>query len=414
MESVRWQALERCVRFLESNSQIQPGGYKFTGPIPDTTVSNKELTALLDLACQIQQVQSPTFDEGERAAFMLEQFRRLGLSEVHLDAAGNALARLPGENPGRKPVVLSAHLDTVFARQPELPLKRMEDWIVGPGIGDNSLSLAALISTVNWLKKAGRTLTGDVWLAANVCEEGLGNLRGMRALVDEFGDRPLAYLILEGMGLGNIYTRGLGVSRYRIQIDTPGGHSWSNYGQPSAIHEMGRLVARLADLSLPSSPRTSLNIGVISGGTTVNSIASHASIDLDLRSVSSQTLGFIETQVITLAGNFQQTNVQVRVESIGKRDAGEISTKHPLVEIARCVIEDLGVVPKLEVGSTDANIPLSRGLPAICIGLTQGAKAHTQEEYILTEPLRNGFRQVLQLLQWIWVTDPEKRPNAGR
>ncbi len=414
MESIRWQALERYVRFLESNSQAQPEGYKFTGPIPETNVSNKDITALLDLACQIQQVQSPTFEEGERAAFMLDQFKRLGLSDVHLDAAGNALARLPGENPGRKPVILSAHLDTVFARQPELPLKRMEDWIVGPGIGDNSLSLAALISVVNWLKKAGRTLTGDVWLAANVCEEGLGNLRGMRTLVDEFGDRPLAYLIIEGMGLGNIYTRGLGVSRYRIQIDTPGGHSWSNYGQPSAIHEMGRLVARLADLSLPSSPRTSLNIGVISGGTTVNSIASHASIDLDLRSVSTQTLGFIETQVITLARNFQQANVQVHIESIGKRDAGEISIKHPLVEIARCVIEDLGVLPKLEVGSTDANIPLSRGLPAICIGLTQGAKAHTHDEYILTEPVRNGFRQVLQLLQLVWVTDPEKRPNAGR
>lgn len=413
MDSNRWQALERFVRSLESNAPHRAGGYPYLGSIPETSVSNKDLKALLDLACQIQQIQSPTFAEGERAAFLLEQFNRLGLNEAHLDGAGNALARLPGVNPGCRPVVLSAHLDTVFPRQPALPLKRMEDWIVGPGIGDNSLSLAALISIVKWFRSTGRTLYGDVWLAANVGEEGLGNLCGMRALVDAFGDRPLAYVILEGMGLGNIYTRGLGVSRYRIQIDTPGGHSWSNYGSPSAIHEMGKLVSRLAEMALPASPRTSLNVGVISGGTTVNTIASHASIDVDLRSVSSQTLSFLETQVITLANQFQQANVQVSIEPIGKRDAGEISSTHPLVQLARSVLEDLDVVPRLEIGSTDANIPLSRGLPAVCIGLTQGAKAHTPEEYILTEPVRNGFRQVLQLLQMIWVTDTA-RPSAGQ
>lgn len=402
--SGRWFALERYVRFLESMTRERKSGCEIAGVIPETEISDEALNGLLDLACRIQQVQAPTFDEGERAAFMLEQFTRLGLEDAHRDAAGNVLARLPGADPARRPVVLSAHLDTVFPRQVELPLERFPDRIVGPGIGDNSLSLAALVAGVEWLKGSRRRLDGDVWLAANVCEEGLGDLRGMRALVDHFGDRPLAYIILEGLGLGNIYNRGLGVSRYRIQVETPGGHSWSNFGQPSAIHEIARLITRLSEIPLPGSPRTTLNVGVISGGTTVNSIAGKASFELDLRSVSSQVLGLIEMQVITLANHFQRNDVRVSIEPIGKRDAGELSAEHPLIALARCVVEDLGLTPKLEIGSTDANLPLSRGLPAVCIGLTHGAKAHTPDEYIYTEPARNGLTLVLQLLQTVWKT----------
>lgn len=413
MKSGRWQALERYARFLEANSHEQATGWKNPNLIPETIITDSDLTRLLEIACQIQQIQSPTFEEGERAAFMAEQFDRLGLANVHQDPVGNVLACLPGVDPGRKPVLMSAHLDTVFPRQAELPLQRFEDCIIGPGIGDNSLSLAALITAVQWLQNAGRRLAGDLWLAANVCEEGLGNLRGMRALVDAFGSRPLAYIVLEGMGLGNIYIRGLGVSRYRIQIETPGGHSWSNYGQPSAIHEMAHLISRLTEMSLPASPRTSLNVGVIQGGTTVNTIASHASIELDLRSVSSQVLSNLETQVLTLANNFQQKTVQVSIEAIGKRDAGEIAVDHPLVQIARCIIEDLGVTVKLEIGSTDANAPLSRGLPAICIGLTQGSKAHTRDEFIYCEPARDGLSQVLQLLQMVWLVEP-LNPGASQ
>ncbi len=405
MESTRWNALERYVRFLESNSKEEPAGCKYADLIQETVVTDEDLNSFLDLACQIQQIQSPTFDEGERAAFMGEQFNQQNLEDLHQDSAGNVLARLPGSIPTNKPILVSAHLDTVFPRQPELPLLRTDDRIIGPGIGDNALSLAALISIVKWVKKSERSFTGDVWLAANVCEEGLGDLRGIRALVDEFSNQVQAYIILEGMGLGNIYHRGLGVSRYRIHVETPGGHSWSSYGQPSAIHEIGKLISRLVDLPMPGSPRTTLNIGVISGGTTVNSIASNAFFDIDLRSASSQTLSFIETQVFTLANNFNQGDVHIRIEPIGKREAGEIPADYPLVQAARCVIEDLGLVPKLEIGSTDANLPLSRGLPALCIGLSQGAKAHTMEEFIYTAPARNGLTQILQLLQVAWALD---------
>lgn len=406
MPSIRWMALDRYIRFLESNSVQKQADCPYAHLIPETQVTDEHLRFALDLACEIQQIQSPTFDEGERAAFVRQQFEALGLPDVQLDPAGNVLARLPGADAQAKPVVLSAHLDTVFPRQEPLPLARLEDRIVGPGIGDNSLSLAVLILAAGWLQRSANRLPGDLWLAANVCEEGLGDLRGMRALVDRFGGRPLAYIILEGMGLGNIYHRGLGVARYRIHVETPGGHSWSSYGSPSAVHEIARLVARLADLALPASPRTTLNVGVIEGGTTVNSIASHASIDLDLRSTSSQTLQFIETQVKTLVNNFQQQDVRLRMEPIGRREAGEIPPDHPLVEVARCVLEDLGVEVRLDVGSTDANAPLSHGLPAVCIGLTHGAKAHTPAEYIQTAPVRDGITQLLQLLQVVWAIEP--------
>ena len=406
MSSIRWKALDRYIRFLTSNLAHNQAGCPYAHLIPETTVTDEDLQIALDLACEIQQIQSPTFDEGARAAFMRRQFESLGLADVQLDPVGNVLARLPGANAHARPVVLSAHLDTVFPRQESLPLDRLEDRIVGPGIGDNSLSLAVLILAAGWLQHSGNRLPGDLWLAANVCEEGLGNLRGMRALVDRFGDRPLAYIILEGIGLGNIYHCGLGVARYRIHVETPGGHSWSSYGSPSAVHEIARLVTRLADLTLPVSPRTTLNVGVISGGTTVNSIASHASIDLDLRSASSQTLQFIETQVETLVNNFQQQDVRLRMEPIGRREAGEIPADHPLVEVARCVLEDLGITARLDVGSTDANVPLSRGLPAVCIGLTHGAKAHTPTEYIQTAPVRDGITQLLQLLQVVWAIEP--------
>lgn len=401
----RWVALDRYVRFLESNSKPRQDGCKYADLIPETRLEDEDLNFLFDCACEIQQIQSPTFEEGERADFLLHHFDFLGLADVHLDSIGNVLARLPGFVAQAKPVILSAHLDTVFPRQESLPLARLDDRIIGPGIGDNSLSLAALITAAKWLQSTGKRVPGDIWFVANVCEEGLGDLRGMRAIVDHFGDLPLAYIILEGMGLGNVYNRGLGVARYRIHVETPGGHSWSNYGSPSAIHEICRLVARLADLSLPAAPRTTLNVGVISGGTTVNSIASQAFIDLDLRSVSSQTLRFIETEVEQLVDNFQQPDVRFRMEPIGRRVAGEIPADHPLIEVVRCVLEDLGIVARLDIGSTDANVPLSRGLPAVCIGLTHGAKAHTLDEFIYTAPVRNGLTQLLQLLQVVWVID---------
>lgn len=196
---------------------------------------------VLDLAVTIQQIPAPPFGEAQRAEFVRQRFAVEGLEAVSLDALGNVFACLPGSGRS-KPLVVSAHLDTVFPFDTDLKVRREADRIFGPGIGDNSLGVAGLFGLL-WALRQERGdqpgLPGDLWLVANVGEEGLGDLRGIRAVVERFKDEPLAYLILEGMAFGQVYHRALGVQRYRITVRTEGGHSWVDYGRHSAIHEFG-------------------------------------------------------------------------------------------------------------------------------------------------------------------------------
>jgi acetylornithine deacetylase/succinyl-diaminopimelate desuccinylase-like protein len=221
----------------------------------------------------------------------------------------------------------------------------------------------------------------------------------MRALVERFGAQPKAYLILEGMAFGHIYNRALGVRRYRISIKTSGGHSWTDYGRASAVHELTGLASKLTALPIPSEPRTTLNVGKIAGGTSVNTIAAQASLELDLRSEGSEALQTVSQKVEQLACALEGPDVHVQVEVIGQRPGGEIRDNHPLVLQAKECLREQGIQPVLTIGSTDANLPLSLGLPAVTIGLTTGASAHTVHEYILTEPLQKGIEQMVQLVQ---------------
>ncbi|MBC8330508.1 MAG: M20/M25/M40 family metallo-hydrolase, partial [Anaerolineae bacterium] len=243
------------------------------------TISEKTL----QLAVDIQQIPAPTFQEQRRAAFIAERFNELNLVDVEVDSLGNIYARRLGAGEAR-PVILSAHSDTVFPLDTDLSVSLTPGRIQAPGIGDNSLGVAGLFGLLWLLDVRNITLPGDLWLVSNVGEEGLGDLNGMRAVIERFGAAPLAYIVLEGMALGQIYHRGLGVQRYRVSAQTQGGHSWADYGQPSAIHEIAALIGKLTQLQLPQRPRTTLNVGVVSGGTSINTIAAEASFELDLRS----------------------------------------------------------------------------------------------------------------------------------
>jgi len=381
---------------------------------------------VLDMAIAIQQIPSPTFKEGRRAAFVYERFRSEGLSDVSLDALGNVVGRLPGSG-NAEPLVVSAHLDTVFPEDTPLNVRREADKVYGPGIGDNALGLAGLFGLL-WavrhatlqrfeqdlselvtkpLQGLPSGLPGDIWLVANVGEEGLGNLRGMSAVVDRFAARVRAYVILEGMALGQVYHRGLSVKRYQITACTPGGHAWVDYGAPSAIHELAALITRLCALPLPAQPRASMNVGVISGGTTVNTIASHAECLLDLRSEDHETLSSLTSQVEEMVKAGQRPGVQFIYQVVGERPAGALPSDHPLVRLAARCLEAQGIQATLNIGSTDANLPLSRGLPAISVGLTTGSGAHTCGEYIYVQPLRLGLAQLLGLVESVW-NDPRK------
>ena len=215
---------------------------------------------ILDLAIQIQQIPAPTFNEGRRAVFIRNQFEAEKLTDIQVDSLGNVTARLRGSGFS-PPVVVTAHSDTVFPIDTDLSISRKGDKIYGPGIGDNSLGVAGLFGLLWHLQERTTILPGDLWLVSNVCEEGLGDLKGMRAVIDRFKDQPLAYIVVEGMALGQIYHRGLGVQRYRISATTEGGHSWVDFGKPSAIHELANDPHPHGSKKLSGRPAWRIRVG---------------------------------------------------------------------------------------------------------------------------------------------------------
>jgi acetylornithine deacetylase/succinyl-diaminopimelate desuccinylase-like protein len=356
---------------------------------------------LLALTVQIQQIPAPTFAEARRAQFIEGLFKAEGLHEISIDEIHNVSACLPGAGEAG-PLIVSAHLDTVFPFETNLTAQKQKDRIIGPGIGDNSLGVAALLGLIWLLRKHKISLPGDLWLVANACEEGLGDLRGMRAVVDRFGADVQAYLVIEGLSLGYIQHRALAVQRYRITARTTGGHSWSDYGQPSALHELSALVTRLTAIPLPEEPRTSMNVGRMGGGTSVNAIAADAWLELDLRSESPQVLTKLTQTVEQLVETASRPDVRMEAEVIGRRPAGELPVNHPLIELAKDCLREQGIEPKLMIGSTDANMPLSLGLPALVLGVTNGTGAHTPGEFIYTEPVERGMQQLAQFVSGAW------------
>jgi tripeptide aminopeptidase len=354
---------------------------------------------ILDLTMQIQQIAAPTFHEGSRATFVHDLFQRENLKDVSMDDLGNVFARLPGRNRNAKPLIVSAHLDTVFPDSVNLQSREEAGKVIAPGIGDNSLGVGALFGIPWALHSRKIELEHDLWLVANVGEEGLGDLCGMRAVVDRFDADVIGYLVLEGLALGHIYHRAIGVKRYRIHANTVGGHSWSDYGQPSAVHELASLVTKLTSMKLPREPRTTMNIGTISGGTGINVLASEAKCELDLRSEDPITLEKIVLQAEDLIQLANREGVKINAEMIGQRPAGEISADHPFVQAAVDCMKQQGLVAVLTSGSTDANIPLSRGIPAVVMGITTGGSAHTTHEYIKTEPIAMGMAGIIRFVE---------------
>ncbi len=359
---------------------------------------NKFVDRLLELAIQIQQIPAPTFGEKQRAEFVRDTFIKEELKDASMDSVNNVFARLAGKS-NSKPLIVSAHMDTVFPSETSLQVTREEDRIYGPGIGDNSVGVAALFGLIWMLRERKIELQNDAWFVANVCEEELGDLRGIKAVVDQFGENVKAYLVIEGLSLGHVYHRAIGVRRYRVIAKTAGGHSWSDYGQPSAVHEAAKLVTQIASLSVPAIPRTTLNIGKISGGTGINVLASEAMFELDLRSESMEALNALVQQVVGMIRSANKQGVTIESEVIGARPAGEIAPDHALIRLAEECLREQGIQAELTSGSTDANIPLSRGLPSTVLGVTTGGGAHTVHEYIDVGPVEKGMEQLVRFVE---------------
>ncbi|MCL4264520.1 MAG: M20/M25/M40 family metallo-hydrolase [Anaerolineae bacterium] len=353
---------------------------------------------VVDLAVTVQQIPAPTFAEATRAAFIEQELTAVGLQDVAQDELHNVFGRLPAAHPTHPPVIISAHSDTVFPIETDLAVRRDGGFVYGPGIADNSTGVAGVITLARVLCEAALPLAADLWFVANVGEEGLGDLRGMRAVVDRFGSRA-TYIVVEGGLYGQISHQGIGVRRFKLTVETPGGHSWGNFGVRSAVHELARLIVAIDRLTVPKTPKTTYNVGVIEGGTSINSIAQSASGLLDLRSESPADLEGLVTavsQIIEQAN--KRRDVRVSMELIGNRPAGALAADAPLVQWAVAALQAVGCAhPRLIASSTDANVPLSEGYTAVCIGLAESHHAHRLDEYLDPQHLPRGLGQLLLL-----------------
>lgn len=354
-------------------------------------------------AVAIQQIPAPTFEEQERALHIERHFIEVGLSSVEQDAICNVYGRLAGskESP---PVIVSAHSDTVFPVGTDLSL-RYENGsesggklIYGPGIVDNALGVAGLISVARAMRRFDLRPALDIWFVANVAEEGLGNLKGMRAIVDRFREAS-SYIVVEGGSYGQIFNKAVGARRFRIEVTSGGGHSWGDFGDPSAIHVLSRIVTAMGSLPVSADPKSTYNIGVIEGGTAVNTIAASASCLVDLRSTDPGLLeGLVKGVEQLVAGANNKDGVRAVMTQIGDRPAGELSSRRQPVCWAVDALRGVGCQQvALIAGSTDANLPLSLGLPAVCIGLANSGNTHRLDEYLDPTHLPEGLGQLLLL-----------------
>ncbi len=354
---------------------------------------------IVDQAVAIQQIPAPTFAEAARAAYLERRFVAVGLVDVVQDELHNVYGRFPGAAPDNKPpIIISAHSDTVFPAETDLTVRREGAVVYGPGIGDNSTGVAGLLALAESLRLCGIRPLADIWFAANVGEEGLGDLCGMRAVVARFGAEAI-YLVVEGGLFGQLSHQAIGVERFEISIQTAGGHSWGNFGQRSAIHELGRLIAAIDKFHLPVKPKTTYNVGIIEGGTSINSIAQSARMLLDLRSEEPERLAILVAEVEKLVALRQKRpGVSVEMKQIGNRPAGLLRRDAPLVQQAAAALKFVGCQRvRYIASSTDANVPLSLGYTAVCLGLTESGNAHRLDEYMDSTRLFAGMSQLLLL-----------------
>jgi tripeptide aminopeptidase len=351
----------------------------------------------LAVQVDLSAVPAPTGAEARRATRAAELFREAGLTDVTLDDVGNVRgwmtgARGPGTADGNAPVVLSAHLDTVFGPEVSVAVERRGRRLEGPGIGDNARGLAALIGVARALVEARVPVGRPVLFAATVGEEGAGNLRGMRHLLNGGGNTPHAVIALDGAGLERIVHRGLGSRRYHVTFRGPGGHSWAAFGVANPANAVGRAAALLADLPAQPAPRTTCAVVRLGGGTGLNSIPLEAWLDLDLRSEEREALARLDEALrLMLARAEDDENrrrspgtraLQVDIQIVGDRPCGITPRAHPIVQAAMAATRALGRDHELTCASTDANVAIALGIPAIALGAGgRAGDAHLPTEW---------------------------------
>lgn len=340
-------------------------------------VRDEKLTLADQIA--ITEVEAPPFHEKARGLNLIERFKALGLENVTMDAEGNVIAVRPGTGNG--PVlVLAAHQDTVFPAGTDVKVKEIDGILHAPGISDDARGLAAILQVLRTMQELKIATVGDIYFVCTVGEEGNGDLRGSKYLFLKSGLHIDGFISVDGVDISRLLCASTGSKRYRVHFDGPGGHSWKMFGTPSAIHAMGRAIAKVADVVPCADPRTSFTCGTVSGGTTVNSIAAHCEMELDMRSAGARELEEIEAVMLPL---FEQAcreenarwgaeganAVKLKLEVIGHRPGGQQSDDTSVLQASRAAMDELGIeLKKYTEASTDQNIAINCRIPATTLG----------------------------------------------
>ena len=368
-------------------------------------------TEITDEHIRICSIPATPFAEHERAEYLAQRFRELGLSDVSIDEEGNCIGLYYGRSSSPLSVV-SAHLDTVFPAGTDFTVRRERQRLLAPGIADDGCGLIALVAILQAMRAARIQTEGSILFVGTVGEEGEGNLRGVRHLLTRgyWSKRKIdAFLSFDGPGVDRITNRALGSRRYRVEFNGQGGHSWGDFGVPNPVHALGRAISRLAAYPVPRDPRTTFNVGSVTGGTSVNAIPENAAMEVDLRSAGDAELKRLDAffrRAMKDAAEDENARrrpgdapLKFRMELIGERPSGETPADSALVKLAIESTRLLGVEPRLDQSSTDSNLPISLGIPAVTLGAggTSGF-SHTLAEWYDPRDRDKGLKRGLLLI----------------
>ena len=340
---------------------------------------------------RITEIPAPPYKEKQRAEYFLKRLVELGFKDASIDVEGNVIALRKGSGGGRPRLVVSAHLDTVFPEGTDVTVKEKDGVILAPGIGDDSRGLAALLSMIKSLNANSIATVGDLMFVGTVGEEELGNLRGVRALFRDHADID-GFISIDGLGVTKVVNQATGSHRYEMTFKGPGGHSFQEFGLPSAIHAMGRAIAKISELQTPSDPKTTFTVGTVSGGTSVNAIAAEAKMAVDMRSNSTEELLKLEARLLDLVrqavveenARWNSDKLAVEIKLIGDRPAGIVGMDSPIVQATLRAVTVLTRTPRVTFAgsSTDSNLAMSMGIPAVTIGGGgEGGNWHSRNEW---------------------------------
>lgn len=363
---------------------------------------------LEEMQLEVTSIPSPPWGEGARSEWLAQRFTAIGLSDVHRDELGNVLGIRPGVDPKAPFIALSAHIDTVFPAGTPTHVRRDGGKLYGPGISDNSSGIVALIALSSAIQAVGLANTAPILFIGDVGEEGEGDLRGIRHIYKDprWSATIASLVVLDGAGSDTIIAEGLGSRRYEIIVRGQGGHSWSDFGVANPIVALARIIDRFTRTPVPVSPKTTYNIGIINGGTSVNSIPESATMRVDTRSASVDELDRLERAlheavdhvIPEITGRKKQELLTAEVRVIGNRPAADLPTESQLLKMIRAVDAQLGNTARIQRASTDANIPLSLGREAIAIGAGgSGGGAHTIHEWYDPSGRDLGLKRILLL-----------------